>query len=125
MEPRATDARRSLIFHRAVAARRGFKSSEEDIVQTRRKISIALASCLGLALAASPLLAADTPAEPAKDKPSLSDSPYKNGPPPITGGYTDTSQGGTKGSGDMQALPPGVKPPSQGQPQPEKTPGSR
>jgi len=94
-------------------------------VQTRRKISTVLASLVGLALAASPLFAAEPTAEPGKDKPSLSDSPYKNGPPPITGGYTDTSQGGTKGSGDMQALPPGVKPPSQGQPQPEKTPGGR
>jgi hypothetical protein len=39
---------------------------------------------------------------------SPTDSPYKNGPPPITGGYTDTTQGGTKTSGDMPAPPPGL-----------------
>ncbi len=101
-------------------------------MQTRRKLSIALASCVGLALVATPLFAAEG-GEAGKDKPSLSDSPYKNGPPPITGGYTDTSQGGTKGSGDMQALPPGVKPPgasgapaqAQPQPQPQGTPSGR
>ncbi|HUE40283.1 MAG TPA: hypothetical protein VMR29_12310 [Candidatus Binatia bacterium] len=37
---------------------------------------------------------------------SLTDSPYKNGPPPVSGGYTDTSQGGTKTSGDMPVAPP-------------------
>jgi hypothetical protein len=39
---------------------------------------------------------------------SLSDSPYQNGAPPITGGFTDTSQGGKKTSGDPLAVPPGV-----------------
>lgn len=44
-----------------------------------------------------------------KDDPperSLSESPYENGPPPSTGGFTDTSQGGTKGTGTLSA-PPG------------------
>ncbi|MGH7896588.1 MAG: hypothetical protein ACREQQ_01470 [Candidatus Binatia bacterium] len=35
------------------------------------------------------------------------ESPYKSGPPPVTGGYTDTSRDGTKTSGDPQAAPPG------------------
>jgi hypothetical protein len=39
---------------------------------------------------------------------AATDSPYKNGPPPVTGAYTDTSQGGTKGSGDPAAMPPNV-----------------
>ena len=78
----------------------------------RKSISIflAVAGCLGIALTSMA-------AEPAADgaaKPSMSDSPYKSGPPPITGGYTDTSQGGTKGSGDASALPPGIKPPAPG-----------
>src|SRR5687767_14725139 len=37
---------------------------------------------------------------------SLSDSPYANGAPPITGGFTDTTQGGKKTSGDPLAIPP-------------------
>jgi hypothetical protein len=91
-------------------------------VPTTRNLSIALASCLGLALTAAPIWAADAPApakkadaaaaKPAADPnapkapESLSDSPYSNGPPAVTGGYTDTTQGGKKGSGDPNAIPP-------------------
>jgi hypothetical protein len=39
---------------------------------------------------------------------NLADSPYANGAPVVTGGYTDTTQGGKKSSGDPNALPPGV-----------------
>jgi hypothetical protein len=100
-------------------------------VPTTRNFSIALASCLGLALATTPLWAADgaaaakkpadgasaasdakSTAGAAKDSSapampsSLSDSPYANGAPAVTGGYTDTTQGGKKGSGDPNAIPP-------------------
>jgi hypothetical protein len=40
---------------------------------------------------------------------SHTDSPYANGAPAITGGFTDTSQGGKKTSGDPMAIPPGVQ----------------
>jgi hypothetical protein len=107
-------------------------------VPTTRNLSIALASCLGLALT-TPLWAADgaataknpaagssasdaKPAAAAKDPnapampSSLSDSPYANGAPAVTGGYTDTTQGGKKGSGDPNAIPPGVGPGGAAQP---------
>ena len=68
---------------------------------------------------------------------SATDSPYKNGPPPVTGGYTDTSRGGTKTSGDPQAAPassggqdkamksgqPNGSDARKGEPKPEKAPG--
>lgn len=101
---------------------------------TTRNLSIALASCLGLALTTTPLWAADdaatakkpaagssaaSDAKPAAGAASaakdpnapampanLSDSPYANGAPAVTGGYTDTTQGGKKGSGDPNAIPP-------------------
>ena len=67
------------------------------------RISVAVVSCLGLALVWTQVAVAQT----AKDGGgSATDSPYKNGPPPVSGGYTDTSQGGTKTSGDMPAPPP-------------------
>jgi hypothetical protein len=59
--------------------------------------------CLGVAVFWAQVAVAQT----AKGG-SLTDSPYKNGPPPVSGGYTDTSQGGTKTSGDMPVLPPGA-----------------
>ena len=89
---------------------------------------IAIGACLGIVAGAAPVAAEEAKA-PAK--PSMSDSPYKNGPPPITGGYTDTSQGGTKGSGDPLAIPPSVsgqKPSgadSQASPKPKGTPSGR
>jgi hypothetical protein len=46
---------------------------------------------------------------------NLSDSPYANGAPAVTGGYTDTTQGGKKGSGDPNAIPP-MAPGGAGQP---------
>jgi hypothetical protein len=104
---------------------------EDQAVPTTRNLSIALASCLGLALVTTPLRAADGEATakkpaagspdakpaggaaaPAKDPSApampanLSDSPYATGAPAVTGGYTDTTQGGKKGSGDPNAIPP-------------------
>jgi membrane protein involved in colicin uptake len=106
-------------------------NAKEEAVAKPYNLSITLAACLGLALVATPVFAADAPAKTAADakkpaadakaaaaKPAakdpnapampanLSDSPYGNGAPAITGGYTDTSQGGTKGSGDPLAAPP-------------------
>lgn len=93
------------------------------------KTSIAFASCCGAAAVWMQVAAAQA-ADPTKPKAttaktlttvttgaagaagstgkSLSDSPYEKGAPPITGGYTDTSQGGTKTSGDPLAAPPGA-----------------
>src|SRR2546421_9253103 len=65
---------------------------------------------------------------------SPTDSPYKNGAPAITGGYTDTSQGGTKTSGDMPAPPTGLgakaaaqnaQPPKENAPRGEGSSGAR
>src|SRR5262249_38745095 len=67
------------------------------------RTSVVLVSCLGAAVACVQVAAAQGDSTTGH---SITDSPYTNGPPPITGGYTDTSQGGTKGSGDPQALPP-------------------
>ncbi len=39
------------------------------------------------------------------DGKSISDSPYASGPPAITGGFTDTTQGGTHTSGDYPVAP--------------------
>lgn len=76
-------------------------------------LAVALAALLATAeLAAAktqPPSPSATPSPPAAKK-SLSDSPYSNGAPPITGGFTDTSQGGTRTSGDPMAAPPGVAP---------------
>lgn len=82
--------------------------------RSRRRSSFPLAIGFAVALA-WPVLAgaedAKTPAaKPAaqptpEKKPSISDSPYSGGPPPITGGFTDTWQGGKKTSG---AIPPGL-----------------
>ena len=67
------------------------------------RISVGVVSCLGVALMWMQVAVAQT----AKDSgTSSTDSPYKNGPPPVSGGYTDTSQGGTKTSGDMPVPPP-------------------
>ena len=92
-------------------------------------MTIAIAACFGLVVASAPVAAEDAK---APSKPSMSDSPYKNGAPPITGGYTDTSQGGTKGSGDPLAIPPSVtgqKAPGgadpQASPKPKGTPSGR
>jgi hypothetical protein len=35
---------------------------------------------------------------------SMTDSPYKTGAPPVTGGFTDTWQGGKKTSGDVSGV---------------------
>lgn len=59
------------------------------------------------AIALAALLAASTTLH-AEETPSSSSSPYDSGPPPVTDGYTDTSQGGTKGSGDAP-IPPASK----------------
>jgi hypothetical protein len=64
---------------------------------------VVVASCLGAAVACVQVAAAQGSATTGH---SITDSPYANGPPAITGGYTDTSQGGKKTSGDPQALPP-------------------
>ena len=67
------------------------------------RISVGVVSCLGVALMWTQVAVAQT----AKDSgTSPTDSPYKNGPPAVSGGYTDTSQGGTKTSGDMPVPPP-------------------
>lgn len=76
-----------------------------------------LAAALAVALATAPSAMAQSPTPPPAKK-SLSDSPYSSGPPPITGGFTDTSQGGTRTSGDPMAAPPGVAP--AGKPTPAK-----
>ena len=65
---------------------------------------VVAASCLGAVVAYVQVAAAQDSGTSTGH--SISDSPYTNGPPPITGGYTDTSQRGTKGSGDPNALPP-------------------
>jgi len=67
--------------------------------------SIILAACLAAAVASAEVGSGQGGAGVGG---SPTDSPYKNGPPPITGGYTDTSQGGTKTSGDMPAPPPSL-----------------
>lgn len=56
-----------------------------------------LALVAAVALGASSALAG---AEPATK------TPYERGTPPVTDGYTDTSQGGTKTSGDAPIPPP-------------------
>jgi hypothetical protein len=71
---------------------------------------VVVASCLGAAVVCVRVAAAQSSG--ATTGHSITDSPYTNGPPAITGGYTDTSQGGTKTSGDMAASPPGA--PAQG-----------
>jgi hypothetical protein len=35
---------------------------------------------------------------------SMTESPYQKGPPPVTGGFTDTWQGGKKTSGDVSGV---------------------
>ncbi len=42
----------------------------------------------------------------AEDAKPSAKSPYQGGPPPVTDGYADTSQGGTKTSGDAPIPPP-------------------
>jgi hypothetical protein len=81
---------------------------KEVFMSNRTRISVALASFLGAGVAWVQVASAQGAGGTGG---SMSDSPYKNGPPPITGGYTDTSQGGTKGSGEMPPNPmaPGGK----------------
>jgi len=67
------------------------------------RILLALGSCIVATLVCMRVVAAQSEGGSGS---SLTDSPYKNGPPPISGGYTDTSQGGTKTSGDMPVAPP-------------------
>ena len=69
----------------------------------RMRISFGIVSCLGAALACVQMAAAQGS---ASSDHSITDSPYQNGPPAVTGGYTDTSQGGAKTSGDMPVPPP-------------------
>jgi hypothetical protein len=72
-------------------------------------LSVALATSFGALVFYSNAGAAEKAKAPASSKapdPSLSESPYKSGPPAVTGGYTDTSQGGTKTSGDAPIPPP-------------------
>src|ERR1051326_1063319 len=67
------------------------------------RISVAVASGFAMVVVWAQLAVAQT----AEDgRCSATGSPYKNGPPPVSGGYTDTSQGGTKTSGDMPVPPP-------------------
>lgn len=82
--------------------------------RSRRRSSFPSAVGLAVALAWPVLAGAEDAKKPAakpaaqptpEKKPSLSDSPYSGGPPPITGGFTDTWQGGKKTSG---AIPPGL-----------------
>jgi hypothetical protein len=86
----------------------------------RVRISVALVPWLGAAVISAQLAAAQT-GGPAGG--SLTDSPYKNGAPPVTGGYTDTSQGGAKTSGDMPVAPPSAG--GKDKAQPQKGPDSR
>ena len=57
------------------------------------------------AKAAAPKPAASKMMTTTPEGKSISDSPYANGPPAITGGFTDTTQGGTKTSGDFPVIP--------------------
>jgi hypothetical protein len=68
---------------------------------SRRKSLVLIIPSLCFAIW-GPMAAAQSGAPGGK---SLTDSPYKDGPPPVSGGYTDTSQGGSHTSGDMP-LPP-------------------
>jgi hypothetical protein len=72
----------------------------------KNHVLLAIAPCLVASLALVRVAAAQSGGTSTG---SMSDSPYKNGPPPITGGYTDTTQGGTKTSGDMPVMPPRSK----------------
>jgi len=77
--------------------------------------SLTFAIALGALLVGSSALDAEDTKPPAK-------SPYRSGPPAVTDGYTDTSQGGTKTSGDAP-IPPESKDGKvvtfQGHPEPE------
>ena len=78
--------------------------------RSRRRSSFPLTLGLAVALAWPALAGAEDAQKPAaqptpEKKASISDSPYSGGPPPITGGHTDTWQGGKKTSG---AIPPGL-----------------
>jgi len=74
-------------------------------MRTIKRPSIAALTWFGVAVVCAPLAVAQTAKGTGG---SLTDSPYKNGPPPVSGGYTDTTQGGAKTSGDMPVLPPGA-----------------
>ena len=81
--------------------------AKKPAADAKKPAADAKAAAGSSAAAAKP--AAKDPNAPAMPA-NLSDSPYATGAPAITGGFTDTSQGGTKGSGDPLAVPPGVRP---------------
>jgi hypothetical protein len=72
-------------------------------MRKRVRISVVLVSWLAATVVSAHVAVAQT-AGSAGGSPT--DSPYKTGPPAVTGGYTDTSQGGSKTSGDMPVAPP-------------------
>ena len=77
-----------------------------------------------IAIALGALLAGPSPlgAEGAEDPKAA--PKYPAGPPPVTDGYTDTSHGGTKTSGDAPIPPPakdGKVETLQGRPEPESS----
>lgn len=65
---------------------------------------LSLTIALGALLVGSSALGADGAEEPK----GPAKSPYDSGPPPVTDGYTDTTHGGTKRSGDAP-IPPASK----------------
>ena len=76
-------------------------------------------SMLAIALGALLVVPSAVGAEDPKANPK---SPYPAGPPPVTDGYTDTSHGGEKTSGDAPIPPPakdGKVVTMQGSPEPE------
>lgn len=75
------------------------------MLRSRRTKPTSWLLALVLALGLPALAGAEGEAKPAEKKPSISDSPYSGGPPPVTGGFTDTWQGGKKTSG---AIPQGI-----------------
>ncbi|MGH7805750.1 MAG: hypothetical protein ACREQJ_15485 [Candidatus Binatia bacterium] len=85
----------------------------------RMRISSSLLAVALGALLVSPGTLFVEGAEDAKPTPK---SPYPAGPPPVTDGYTDTSHGGTKTSGEAPIPPPekdGKVKTLQGVPEPE------
>ena len=65
----------------------------------RRVFEMLLAIALGALLVGPNTLGAE-------DSKATPESPYPAGTPPVTDGYTDTSHGGTKTSGDAPIPPP-------------------
>ena len=72
-------------------------------MRTARPSWLTIVTVLSSLVAGSSAGLAETAKQPAK---APVDTPYSGGPPPVTDGYTDTSQGGTKTSGDAPIPPP-------------------